>query len=198
MAYDFCDFISRSQCHNSLVSLCVDNHYVHFDFDFEPFKSLETVEFSANVTDRDNEYAGPMDLYKSAFASLLRAKTNVQRIEFTSGAYDELFQVPPDIGCINLRSLCLSVEVDFKSMLRLLSNLKHLVELELDVEGKPTYMSDDRRGDAAENTDNLLPPQADYPPVSSTLRHFTGHLWSPMGRYCHTVPYVFKLALHLP
>ncbi|KAI8318604.1 hypothetical protein GQ54DRAFT_314352 [Martensiomyces pterosporus] len=161
MTYDFCDFISRTQCHNSLVSLRVRNYYVHFDFDAELFKSLETVEFDANVRGSEEEIAGPVGLYKSAFASLLRAKTNMQRMEFKSTVRDTLFQVPPDIGCTNLRSLFLEVEVDFKSMLRLLSNLKHLIQLELYINGASTYGSGGGRRDTTEYTVELQPLQAD-------------------------------------
>ncbi|KAI8318622.1 hypothetical protein GQ54DRAFT_300145 [Martensiomyces pterosporus] len=198
MAYDFHDFVSRTQCHSSLVSLGVTNGNVYFDFDAKPFKKLETVEFSAWFRDTDEESTGSVDLYKSAFTSLLHAKTNIQRIAFRSDVCDKLFQVPPGIGCVNLRSLCLGVEIDFKSMLRLLSNLKHLIELELDVDYAYIYEDDFRREDTAEDVDELQPPQVDYPPVSSTLRHFTCHLHAPKVRRCYTASYALELALHLP
>ncbi|KAI8317941.1 hypothetical protein GQ54DRAFT_314975 [Martensiomyces pterosporus] len=198
MAYDFHDFISRTQCHNSLVSLYVSNRYAHFDFDAELFKSLETVVFQATQQDREDEIASFVDLYKSAFTSLLRAKTNIQRMAFKAVVRDTTFQVPPDIGCTNLRWLFLGVEIDFKSMLRLLSNLKHLIELELNVDYHYFYRYGNGRVDTAEYVDELHPPQADYPPVSSTLRHFTCHLHNPRRRRCYTVAYAFELALHLP
>ncbi|KAI8318994.1 hypothetical protein GQ54DRAFT_313985, partial [Martensiomyces pterosporus] len=131
MAYNLYDFISRTQCHNSLISLYVGNGSVYFEFDAELFKNLESVEFKTRFPDTNEEITGSVDLYKSAFTNLLCTKTNIQRIAFRSSACDALFQVPPDIGCVNLRSLLLGVEIDFKSMLRLLSNLKHLIELEL-------------------------------------------------------------------
>ncbi|KAI8318305.1 hypothetical protein GQ54DRAFT_300531 [Martensiomyces pterosporus] len=198
MAYNFQDFISGTQCHNSLVSLNVTNGNVYFDFDAKPFKTLETVEFSAWFRDTDEESTGSVDLYKSAFTSLLRAKTNIQRIAFRSDVCDKLFQVPPDIWCANLRSLCLGVEIDFKSMLRLLSNLKRLIELELDVDYAYIYEDDFRREDTAEDVDELQPLQVEYPPVSSTLRLFTCHLHAPKVRRCYTASYALELALHLP
>ncbi|KAI8317841.1 hypothetical protein GQ54DRAFT_301080, partial [Martensiomyces pterosporus] len=149
MVYNLHDFISRTQCHNSLVSLYVGNMYVYFDFDAELFKPLEAVEFNIRFPDTDEVRTGSVDLYKSAFTNLLRTKTNIQRIAFRSSARDTLFQVPLDIGCANLRSLVLGVEVDFKSMLRLLSNLKHLVELELDVNYAYNYNVNDEQEDAA-------------------------------------------------
>ncbi|KAI8317970.1 hypothetical protein GQ54DRAFT_126591 [Martensiomyces pterosporus] len=199
MAYSFHDFISRTQCHNSLVSLCVDNRCAHFGFDAKLFKNLESVRFSADVRDRnDEETTGSVDLYKSAFTSLLRTKTNIQTMDFTSGAHSTLFQVPPNIGCTNLRSLFLGVEVDFKSILRLLRNLKHLIELELDVDYTDVHDVNDRQEDMDKYIDELQPPQADYPPVSRTLRRFICRLYSPKGRRCYTAPYAFELALHLP
>ncbi|KAI8318120.1 hypothetical protein GQ54DRAFT_111882 [Martensiomyces pterosporus] len=198
MAYDFHDFISRTECHNSLVSLYVNNQFAYFDFDAELFKSLETVEFDASLWDRDEETTGSVDLYKSAFTSLLRAKTNIQRMIFKADARDVIFQVPPNIGCTNLRSLFLGVEIDFKSMLRLLSSLKHLVQLGLNVDYASIYRFDDRRGDTAGDIDELQPPQEDYPLVSSTLRYFTCHLRAPKGGHCYTASYAFELALHLP
>ncbi|KAI8318075.1 hypothetical protein GQ54DRAFT_307245 [Martensiomyces pterosporus] len=163
MMYDFPDFISRTQCHNSLVSLCVRNTYVCFDFDAELFKNLETVEFTSRIRSTDEDRTDSMDLYRSAFTSLLRTKTNIRSMIFKSTTHDTIFQVPRDIGCTNLRSLCLGVEVDFKSMLRLLNNLKHLVQLELDVKGESTYRFGDARVDTAEDVDELQPPQADCP-----------------------------------
>ncbi|KAI8323698.1 hypothetical protein GQ54DRAFT_322496 [Martensiomyces pterosporus] len=139
MVYDFHDFISRTQCHDSLESLCVSNGEVYFDFDAELFKTLESVEFDARFPGKNEESTGSVDLYKSAFTSLLRAKTDMQRMLFSLTVRDTLFQVPPDIGCANLRSLFLGVEVDFKSMLRLLSKLKNLVELRLNINGVSTY-----------------------------------------------------------
>ncbi|KAI8318151.1 hypothetical protein GQ54DRAFT_300737 [Martensiomyces pterosporus] len=198
MVYNFCDFISRTQCHNSLVSLFVGNAYVYFDFDASLFKPLEMVEFITHFQDTDEERTGSVDLHKSAFTSLLRAKTNIQRMAFKSSARDTLFQVPPDIGCVNLRSLILGVEVDFKSMLRLLRNLKHLVELELDVNYAFIYGGSGGQEDGAGYIDELHPPQAEYPPVSSTLCRFTCHLHSPKRRRCYTAAYAFGLALHLP
>ncbi|KAI8318133.1 hypothetical protein GQ54DRAFT_314775 [Martensiomyces pterosporus] len=125
MACGFHDFISRTQCHDNLVSLYVNSGYTHFDFDVKLFKNLEAVEFNIPFPDTNEERTSSVNLYKSAFTSLLRAKTNMQRMVFRSTVRDTLFQVPPDIGCVNLCSLCLGVEVDFKSMLRLLSNLKY-------------------------------------------------------------------------
>ncbi|KAI8318219.1 hypothetical protein GQ54DRAFT_307153 [Martensiomyces pterosporus] len=164
MVYDFHDFISRTQCHNSLVSLCVKNISVYFDFDAELFKGLEAVVFSTRFRSTDEEFTGSVDLYKSAFTSLLRAKTNIQRMTFKSTVCNTLFQVPPDIGCANLRSLFLGVEIDFKSMLRLLSSLEHLVELKLDVNYGYIYNVNGRHGDAPEYIDELQPHQADCPP----------------------------------
>ncbi|KAI8317942.1 hypothetical protein GQ54DRAFT_314970 [Martensiomyces pterosporus] len=198
MAYDFHDFISRTQCHNSLVSLYVDNTDLRFDFDAELLKNLETVEFTSRIRDTAEERTNSMDLYGSAFTSLLRTKTNIRSMIFKSTTHDTIFQVPRDIGCINLRSLYLSVEVDFKSMLRLLSNLKHLVQLELDVKSEPTYRFDDARVDTAEDVDELQPPQADCPAVSSTLRRFTCCLRTFRERRCYTAAYALELALHLP
>ncbi|KAI8317879.1 hypothetical protein GQ54DRAFT_315054 [Martensiomyces pterosporus] len=198
MVYDFHDFISRTQCHNSLVSLYVRNIHVYFDFDAELFKNLETVVFFTFFRDTDEVRTGSVDLYKSAFTSLLRAKTNIQRMSFTMRERDTLFQVPPDIGCINLRSLVLGVEVDFKSMLRLLSNLKHLIELELDVNYANIHKFNNMRVDAAGYVDELQPPQAYYQPVSNTLRRFGCRLYSPWVRRCYTTSYAFELALHLP
>ncbi|KAI8317843.1 hypothetical protein GQ54DRAFT_307399, partial [Martensiomyces pterosporus] len=160
MAYNFHDFISRTQCHNSLVSLRVYNEGAYFDFDAELFKNLETVMFSTRIQDTDEERTGSVDLYKSAFTSLLRTKTNIQRMSFISNARDTLFQVPAGIGCANLRSLLLGVEVDLKSILRLLSNLKHLVELELDVNYAFIYDGNDGQEDTVEYIDELQPPQA--------------------------------------
>ncbi|KAI8318523.1 hypothetical protein GQ54DRAFT_341811 [Martensiomyces pterosporus] len=198
MAYDFHDFISRTQCHNSLVSLYVDNGDVPFDFDAELFKNLETVEFTSRIRSTDEERTDSVDLYRSAFTSLLRTKTNMQRMVFRSSARDTLFQVPQNIGWANLRSLLLRVEVDFKSMLRFLRNLKHLVELELSGKRESTYWFGASRGDTAEDIDELQLPQADYPPVSSTLRRFTCHLHAPKVRRCYTASYALELALHLP
>ncbi|KAI8318956.1 hypothetical protein GQ54DRAFT_299713 [Martensiomyces pterosporus] len=198
MVYDFHDFISHTQCHNSLVSLYVENAGVYFDFDAELFKSLETVEFITHFRNIDEEKTGSVDLYNSAFTSLLHAKTNIQRMAFRSRARDTLFQVPPDIGCVNLRSLCLGMEVDFKSMLRLLGNLKHLIKLELDVNYAYIYGYDFRRGDTAEDVDELQLPQAGCPPASSTLRRFTCYVYTSRERRCYTAWYAFKLALHLP
>ncbi|KAI8318579.1 hypothetical protein GQ54DRAFT_77481 [Martensiomyces pterosporus] len=198
MMYSFQDFISRTQCNHSLVSLYVDNVFVYFDFDVNMFKNLETVEFITHFRDTNEEMTGSVDLYKSAFTSLLRTKTNIQRMAFKSCARDTVIHVPPDIGCANLRSLCLGVEVDFKSMLRLLSNLKHIIELELDVNHAYIYGDDFRRGDTAEYMDELQLPQADYQPVSSTLCRFTCYLHTSMVRHCYTAPYAFELALHLP
>ncbi|KAI8318263.1 hypothetical protein GQ54DRAFT_322361 [Martensiomyces pterosporus] len=198
MAYNFHDFISRTQCHNSLVSLCVGNEYVYFDFDAELFKNLETVEFSTHFLDTDERKTGSVDLYKSAFTSLLRAKTNLQTMTFESRAHDTLFQVPPDIGCTNLRSLLLGVEVDLKSMLRLLSNLKHLVELKLDGNYDPIYMLFSDQEDTDEYIDGHQLLQAEYPPVSRTLRRFTYCLYNPKVRCFYTAAYAFELALHLP
>ncbi|KAI8318782.1 hypothetical protein GQ54DRAFT_65761 [Martensiomyces pterosporus] len=198
MVYNFRDFVSRIQGHNSLVSLCVSNELVYFDFDAELFKSLKTVVFDANVWNSEEEIAGSVDLYKSAFTSLLRAKTNIQRMSFTMHECDTLFQVPPDIGCANLRSLCLGVEIEFKSMLRLLSNLKHLVELELNIDDEYINNVNDGPEDTDEYIDEPQPPQAEYQPVSSTLRRFTCLLYSPKERRCYTTAYAFELALHLP
>ncbi|KAI8319091.1 hypothetical protein GQ54DRAFT_306552 [Martensiomyces pterosporus] len=198
MAYNFHDFISRTQCYNSLVSLYVDNRWVYFDFDVNLFKNLETVVFNTRFRDTDEERTGSVDLHKSAFTSLLRTKTNMQRIVFRSTARNTLFQVPPDIGCTNLLSLILGVEVDFKSMLRLLSNLKRLVELELNVDYNYIYNVNGGQEDTDEYTDALQPPQAEHPPVSSTLRCFTCRVYSPRGRRCYTASYAFELALHLP
>ncbi|KAI8319698.1 hypothetical protein GQ54DRAFT_306093 [Martensiomyces pterosporus] len=170
MVYDFQDFISRTQCHDSLVSLYVRNDHVYFDFDVELFKTLESVEFGACFSDKNDESTGSVDLYKSAFTSLLRAKTDIQRMTFKSGAPDTLFQVPRDIGCVNLRSLSLGVEVDFKSMLRLLSKLKNLVELRLNINCVSTYRSSGGEVDIAD----------------------------PRGRHCYTASYALELALHLP
>ncbi|KAI8319307.1 hypothetical protein GQ54DRAFT_299450 [Martensiomyces pterosporus] len=198
MTYNFHDFISRTQCHNSLASLYVGNGDVYFDFDAELFKSLETVEFDASLWGIDEEFTGSVDLCKSAFTSLLRAKTSIQRMAFRSTTRNTLFQVPPDIGCVNLRLLCLGVEIDFKSMLRLLNSLKHLVELELNVDYVTIYGLNDRQGDTGEDVDERQPPQADYPPVSSTLRHFNCRLHNPKERHYYTAPYALELALHLP
>ncbi|KAI8318407.1 hypothetical protein GQ54DRAFT_87079 [Martensiomyces pterosporus] len=198
MAYNFHDFISRTQCHNSLVSLHVNNRCVYFDFDANLFKNLETVEFDVGLVSAGEESTGSVELYKSALASLLRAKTNLHRMEFMSPVRDTRFQVPPDIGCINLHSLILGVEVDFKSVLRLLSNLKHLVKLELNIDYD--YMPNDNDGqeDAAEYINELLPFQADYPPASSTLRSFACRLHRPREHRCYTASYALELALHLP
>ncbi|KAI8317883.1 hypothetical protein GQ54DRAFT_147257, partial [Martensiomyces pterosporus] len=155
MTYGFHDFISHTQCHNSLVSLYVDNGYVYFDFDAELFKNLEAVEFYADVWGSEEETTGSVDLYKSAFTSLLHAKTNIQRMALRAIARDTIFQVPPDIGCANLRSLFLGVEIDFESMLRLLGSLKHLIELELSGDRRFTHMFDDGRVDAAEDVDEV-------------------------------------------
>ncbi|KAI8318191.1 hypothetical protein GQ54DRAFT_307174 [Martensiomyces pterosporus] len=198
MAYNFRDFISRTQCHNSLVSLYVDSRYAHFDFDAELFKTLETVEFNTHFRYEGKDLTGSVDLYRSAFISLLGAKTNVQRIKFSSGVHNTLFQVPPDIGCANLRSLHLSVEVDLMPMLRLLSKLKHLVELKLDIDYDYTYNANDGQEDAAEDIDELQLPQADFPPVNSTLHRFMCRLCTPRVRGCYTASYAFELALHLP
>ncbi|KAI8317966.1 hypothetical protein GQ54DRAFT_126626 [Martensiomyces pterosporus] len=83
-------------------------------------------------------------------------------------------------------------------MLRLLSNLKYLVELELSGHREPTYEFDDRQVDRAEDADEFQLPQANYPPVSSTLRRFACCLHSPRMRCCYTAAYAFGLALHLP
>ncbi|KAI8322357.1 hypothetical protein GQ54DRAFT_304072 [Martensiomyces pterosporus] len=198
MAYDFHDFISRTQCYNSLVSLYVDNRWVYFDFDVNMFKNLETVGFNIRFPDTDEVRTGSVDLYKSAFTNLLRTKTNVQRIAFKPSARDALFQVPLDIGCANLRSLLLGVEVDFKSMRQLLSNLKHLIELELDVDYNFIHDVNDQHEDGAGCIDEVQPPQAEYPPVSSTLRRFTCWLRNPKERHFYTASYAFELALHLP
>ncbi|KAI8318054.1 hypothetical protein GQ54DRAFT_115756 [Martensiomyces pterosporus] len=198
MMYDFPDFISCTQCHNSLVSLYVGNGMAYFDFDAELFKALETVVFNTRLRDTDEESTGSVDLYKSAFTSLLSAKTNMQRMLFRSTVRDTLFQVPPDIGCTNLCSLVLGVEVDFQSMLRLLSSLKHLVELELSGDRKSTYRFEARRRDTFEDVDKLQPPPADCPPVSSTLRRFTCCLHTSRERRCYTACYAFELALYLP
>ncbi|KAI8318640.1 hypothetical protein GQ54DRAFT_70073 [Martensiomyces pterosporus] len=198
MVYNFHDFISRTQCHNNLVSLLVGNKFAYFDFDAKLFKSLQTVEFDAGLWSSLEEYASSVDLYKSAFTNLLHAKTNLQRMAFKADARDTIFQVPPDIGCVNLRSLCLGVEVDFESMLRLLGSLKHLVELELSGNREFTYGFDDGRRDTAEDTDELQPLHANYPPVSNTLRHFACCLHSPGRRRCYTAAYALELALHLP
>ncbi|KAI8318301.1 hypothetical protein GQ54DRAFT_314630, partial [Martensiomyces pterosporus] len=163
MAYNFRDFISRTQCHTSLASLYVGNARVYFDFDADLFKSLETVVFNTRFRDTDEERTGSVDLYKSAFTSLLRTKTNIQTIAFRSTVCNTLFQVPPDIGCTNLRSLFLGVEIDLKSMLRLLSNLKHLVELELSGDRRLTPVHAEGRVDTAEDIDEVQPPQADCP-----------------------------------
>ncbi|KAI8318035.1 hypothetical protein GQ54DRAFT_336507 [Martensiomyces pterosporus] len=198
MPYGFHDFISRTQCHDSLVSLYVRSGHVYFDFDAELFKNLETVEFITHLVSAGEESTGSVDLCKSAFTSLLCTKTNIQRMVFQSCARDTLFQVPPDIGCINLRSLVLGVEVDLESMLRLLSNLKHLVELELDIRYAFINDRNDEQEGAAEYIDELLPPQAVYPPVSSTLHRFKCHLYNPRRRHCYTASYALDLALHLP
>ncbi|KAI8318251.1 hypothetical protein GQ54DRAFT_96538 [Martensiomyces pterosporus] len=198
MVYDFRDFISRTQCHNSLELLYVNNRCVYFDFDANLFKNLETVEFDTRIWGTDEETTGSVDLYKSAFTSLLRTKTKIQSITFMSPVSDTRFQVPPAIGCINLHSLILGVEVDFKSMLRLLSNLKHLAKLELNIDYD--YMPNDNDGqeDATEYINELLPFQADYPPVSSTLRSFACRLRRPREHRCYTASYALELALHLP
>ncbi|KAI8318341.1 hypothetical protein GQ54DRAFT_87235 [Martensiomyces pterosporus] len=198
MAYDFRDFISRTQCHDSLVSLYVQSDHVYFDFDAELFKNLETVEFVTYFHDTGEERTGSVDLYKSAFTNLLRAKTSIQAMLFRSLVCGTLFQVPPDIGCTDLRSLCLGVEVDFKSMLRLLSNLRYLVELELSGHRGPTCEFDGRQVDRAEDVDELQLPHADCPSVSSTLRRFACCLHSPRMRCYYTAAYAFGLALHLP
>ncbi|KAI8321022.1 hypothetical protein GQ54DRAFT_298277 [Martensiomyces pterosporus] len=198
MAYNFHDFISRTQCHDSLVSLRVSNGQVYFDFDAELFKALESVVFNTCFRSTDEESTGSVDLYKSAFTSLLRTKTNIQRIVFRSSARDTLFQVPLDIGCINLRSLNLGVEVDFKSMLRLLRNLKHLIELVLNVDYAFINDYNYEQEDGAGHIDELQPPQAEYPPMSSALRRFKCHLHYPRRRRCYTVAYALELALHLP
>ncbi|KAI8318912.1 hypothetical protein GQ54DRAFT_61020 [Martensiomyces pterosporus] len=198
MAYNFHDFISRTQCHDSLESLYVNSGYAHFDFDVKLFKNLKAVEFNIPFPDTNEERTSSVNLYKSAFTSLLRTKTNMQRMVFRSTVRDTLFLVPPDIGCTNLRSLLLSVEVDFKSMLRLLSNLKYLVKLELDVTYTDFHNVNDGQEDMEKYIDELQPPQADYPPVSSTLRLFICRLNSPRVRRCYTAPYAFVLALHLP
>ncbi|KAI8319303.1 hypothetical protein GQ54DRAFT_306387 [Martensiomyces pterosporus] len=198
MAYGFHDFISRTQCHSSLVSLYVTNGYAYFDFNIKLFKTLETVEFSTYFRDTDEERTSSVDLYKSAFTSLLRTKTSLQRMAFESYARDTIFQVPPNIGCANLRSLLLGVEVDFKSMLRLLSNLKHLIELELNVDYAYIYNVNGEQENGAGYIDELQPPQAEYLPVSSTLRRFMCRLCTPRVRGCYTASYAIELALHLP
>ncbi|KAI8319295.1 hypothetical protein GQ54DRAFT_299453, partial [Martensiomyces pterosporus] len=198
MVYDFRDFISRTQCHNSLESLHVNNGCVYFDFDANLFKNLETVKFDTRVWGTDEETTGSVDFCKSAFTSLLRAKTTIQRMTFVSPVRDTRFQVPPDIGCINLHSLILGVEVDFKSMLRLLSSLKHLVKLELNVDYDYIPNDNDGQEDATEYINELLPFQADYPPVSSTLRSFACRLHRPREHRCYTASYALELALHLP
>ncbi|KAI8317902.1 hypothetical protein GQ54DRAFT_142770 [Martensiomyces pterosporus] len=198
MAYNFRDFISRTQCHDSLASLYVSNGDVYFDFDAELFKNLEAVVFNTCFRSTDEERTGSVDLYKSAFTSLLRTKRNIRRMEFKSSARDTLFQVPPDIGCINLRSLVLGVEIDLKSMLRLLSNLKHLIELELGGDRNYTPIFDNGRVDTPEDIDEVQPPQADCLLVSSTLRRFTCHLHTSRERRCYTAAYALELALHLP
>ncbi|KAI8318030.1 hypothetical protein GQ54DRAFT_117426 [Martensiomyces pterosporus] len=119
-------------------------------------------------------------------------------MEFRSTVRDTLFQVPPDIGCVNLRSLLLGVEIDFKSMLRLLSNLKHLIELELNVDYVSINRLNGRQGDTGEDVDERQPPQAEYLPVRSTLSCFTCCLYSPKGCRCYKASYAFELALHLP
>ncbi|KAI8318102.1 hypothetical protein GQ54DRAFT_112043 [Martensiomyces pterosporus] len=198
MTYNFRDFISRTQCHNSLATLYVKNQFVYFDFDTELFKNLITVVFNTRFWGKDQEFTGTVDLCKSAFTSLLHTKTNIQKMVFKADVRDTLFQVPPDIGCTNLRSLVLGVEVDFKSMLRLLSNLKHLVELVLDVSYYYIYNANGRQEDAGEYIDKFQSPQAEYPPVSSTLRRFICRLHSPGVRRCYTASYAVELALHLP
>ncbi|KAI8318303.1 hypothetical protein GQ54DRAFT_300528 [Martensiomyces pterosporus] len=198
MVCDFCGFIYSILCHNSLVSLYVNNLSMHSAVDAEMVKSLEIIKLSAVSWNTDEESTGSAGLYKSAFASLLRTKTNVQRMTVKSCVRDILFQVPPDIGCTNLRLLYLGVEIDFKSMLRLLSNLKHLVELVLDVDYKFGYTLDDEQEDTDEYIDELQPSQAYYPPVSSTLRRFMCRLCTPRVRGCYTASYAFELALHLP
>ncbi|KAI8318600.1 hypothetical protein GQ54DRAFT_300161 [Martensiomyces pterosporus] len=198
MTYGFRDFISRTQCHNSLVSLYVKNDHVYFDFDAELFKDLETVEFSTPFQVTNEETTGCVDLYKSAFTSLLHAKTNIQRMSFRSDVPDIIFQVPRDIGCTNLRLLILGVYVDFKSVLRLLSNLKHLIQLELNVDDHYRDIFEDWLDDTLEYIDEFLPPQVDYPPVSSTLRWFKCRLHNPTRLCCYTVTYALELALHLP
>ncbi|KAI8318797.1 hypothetical protein GQ54DRAFT_314167, partial [Martensiomyces pterosporus] len=72
MTYDFHDFISRTQCHNRLVSLYVSSEYVYFDFDVNLFKNLEEVVFNTSLQGPNKENPGSVDLYKSAFTSLLR------------------------------------------------------------------------------------------------------------------------------
>ncbi|KAI8318809.1 hypothetical protein GQ54DRAFT_299842 [Martensiomyces pterosporus] len=198
MTYGFHDFVSRTQCHKSLVSLYVGNEYVYFDFDAELFKNLETVVFNTRFWGKNEEGTGSVDLYTSAFTNLLRTKTNMQRMLFRSTVRDTIFQVPPNIGCTNLCSLFLGVEVDFKSMLRLLSSLKHLVELELCGDRESTYRFDDGRVDTAEDVDELQLPQTHCPPVSSTLRRFTCYLHTSRERRCYTACYAFELALHFP
>ncbi|KAI8321883.1 hypothetical protein GQ54DRAFT_170397 [Martensiomyces pterosporus] len=197
MTYSLRDFISRTQCHNSLVSLYVDNGNLHFDFDAELFKNLETVKFDASLLGWNEESASSVDLYKSVFTGLLHAKTSIQRMAFKLSGCDTIFQVPPNIGCVNLRLLVLGVEVDFKSMLRLLGSLKHLVELELYVDYDYIYARG-RQEDTAEYIDELQPPQAEYPPVSSTLRRFMCRLCNPRRHRCYTASYALELALHLP
>ncbi|KAI8318909.1 hypothetical protein GQ54DRAFT_306678 [Martensiomyces pterosporus] len=198
MVYNLHDFISRTQCHNSLVSLYVNSRCTHFDFDINLFKNLEAVEFNISFPDTNEERTGYANLCESAFTSLLRAKTNLQRMAFRSFARDALFQMPPDIGCVNLQSLCLGVGVDFKSMLQLLSSLKHLIELELYVNYGDMHNDNGEQENGAGYIDELQPSQAEYPPVSSTLRRFTCRLRSPRVRRCYTASYAFELALHLP
>ncbi|KAI8318122.1 hypothetical protein GQ54DRAFT_300755 [Martensiomyces pterosporus] len=198
MTYNFRDFVSRTQCHNSLVSLYVSSAYVYFDFDVSLFKNLEAVVFDTSLQGTNKESAGSVDLYKSAFTSLLRTNTNMRRIAFRLSGCGTLFQVPSDIGCVNLHSLFLGVEIDFKSMLRLLKNLKHLIELELGGDRSFAPIFDDGRVDTAEDIDEVQPPHVDYLLVSSTLRRFTCYVHTSMERCCYTAAYALELALHLP
>ncbi|KAI8318117.1 hypothetical protein GQ54DRAFT_314788 [Martensiomyces pterosporus] len=119
-------------------------------------------------------------------------------MSFTMCERDTLFQVPPDIGCANLHSLFLGVNVSFQSMLRLLSNLKHLVELVLNVYYGDIDRHHNRRVDPGGYVDELQPAQANYQPVSNTLRRFGCRLYSPWVRRCYTTSYALELALHLP
>ncbi|KAI8318806.1 hypothetical protein GQ54DRAFT_341663 [Martensiomyces pterosporus] len=192
MLYDFPDFISHTQCHDSLLSLHVENKYTYYDFDAELFENLETVEFSVRIGEMWAAECGPVERYKAAFTSLLRAKTNIQYMTFVSDVKHDIFKVPYVIGCTNLRSLYLGTEVDFTSLLRLLGKLKHLVNLVLNV-GYYCYLSGD--GDA---DDAVQLSQEGYTPVSCSLRRFTCRVGTPRQPQYYTTLYAVKLALHTP
>ncbi|KAI8318710.1 hypothetical protein GQ54DRAFT_306842 [Martensiomyces pterosporus] len=192
MLYDFPDFISRVQCHSSLLSLHVRNKYVYYDFDAELFENLETVEFSAHIGNEWPAERGSVERYKVAFTSLLHAKTNIQYMTFLSDVKHDIFKVPSVIGCAKLRSLYLGAEVDFTSLLRLLGKLKHLVDLVLDV----GYYCYQRSGGEAD--DALQLSRGGYSPVSCSLRRFTCRVGTPRQPQYYTTPYAVKLALHAP